>query len=224
MSISSCFGDQLCSRPLKHGNPWRSGTKYGGGCVTSREEGYQFCCIDNIRYSYVISVHPVIFYVENVQKMFVWWSYFLNNWKRLRPLSFLLWRHLFPGFCLRGREPKVPDFKSELLANDKSESDNFFRLICHWSNFLENHFCWTHRGTLKKLSTKLYIYLNTFCRVSRPCLFFEWLWWLAFRKIFKFISTWSRLKVNISQLTEKGWRRRPTLAVPLLSSPTLALL
>ena len=51
LSISSCFGDQLCSRPLKHGDPWKSGTKYGGGCVTSKEEGYQFCCIDNIRYS-----------------------------------------------------------------------------------------------------------------------------------------------------------------------------
>ena len=51
LSISSCFGDQLCSQPLKHGNPWRSGTKYGRGCVKSKEEGYQFCCIDNIRYS-----------------------------------------------------------------------------------------------------------------------------------------------------------------------------
>ena len=34
----------------------------------------------------------------------------------------------FPGFCLLGREPKAPDFKSELLASDKSDSEIFFRL------------------------------------------------------------------------------------------------
>ena len=34
----------------------------------------------------------------------------------------------FPGFCLPGREPIAPDFKSELPANDKSDSENFFFL------------------------------------------------------------------------------------------------
>ena len=34
--------------------------------------------------------------------------------------------NLFPGFCLRGRETKAPDFKSQLLANDKSDFENCF--------------------------------------------------------------------------------------------------
>ena len=46
----------------------------------------------------------------------------------------------FPGFCLHGREPKVPDFKSELLANNKSDSEIFFRLARHSSDFLEKSF------------------------------------------------------------------------------------
>ena len=35
----------------------------------------------------------------------------------------------FPRFSLRGHEPKAPDFKSELLANDKFDSENFFFVL-----------------------------------------------------------------------------------------------
>ena len=65
----------------------------------------------------------------------------VNNCKRLIPVDIsssfeVITNNSFPGFCLRGRESKVPDFKSELLGNDKFDSENVvFILLAIDQNF-----------------------------------------------------------------------------------------